>query len=466
MPDVFYVKEPKAYLVRSAGWNPNSSGSRQLLLGQRLHVDMSTEDNGWVAADTVPRQDGSFSSGFVELIQLSDQQQLKVFYTDVGQGDATLVEAEGAIVIIDGGPNRGFCEKLDSRLDSLRRADEAIGLPPRQTLHVNAIIISHFDKDHYYGLKKVLENPSFTFGKIYHNGLPRYGDHEEIDMDLDLGTLSTSPQGGRAISTDLRDLDSAQDLIDDGLLRTKKGNLNQFGQFLQAALDAADQNRLDGIELLVKRKPAEKLKLTGVGPDLDIEVLGPITTSQSGHIKLQAFPNPHSITAQNPHPSPSESHTINGNSIVLRLTYGDTSFLFGGDLNKPAQNYLETMYGDLTGFEADVNKACHHGSSDFDINYVKAIKPLATVFSSGDNGSYDHPLPDAMGTAAKHSRGDFPLIFSTELARETGSGGIKFGHINARSNGTVVVMAQKKENPSIKKTWYSFPLPYQGPFHH
>ncbi len=85
-------------------------------------------------------------------------------------------------------------------------------------------------------------------------------------------------------------------------------------------------------------------------------------------------------------------------------------------------------------------------------------------FSSGDNGSHDHPLPDAMGAAAKHSHGDFPLVFSTELARATGSAGIKFGHINARSNGTVIVMAQKKEKPSLKKTWHSFRLPFAGPF--
>ncbi len=70
-----------------------------------------------------------------------------------------------------------------------------------------------------------------------------------------------------------------------------------------------------------------------------------------------------------------------------------------------------------------------------------------------------------MGAAAKHSFGDFPLVFSTELARETSSkGAIKFGHINARSNQQSVVMAQKKEKPSLAKTWYSFALPYEGPF--
>ena len=148
------------------------------------------------------------------------------------------------------------------------------------------------------------------------------------------------------------------------------------------------------------------------------------------------------------------------------MTYGQNTFLFGGDLNQPSQRYLHDRYGSFARFSAEVNKACHHGSSDFDVEYLKAIRPLTTVFSSGDNGNYDHPMPDAMGAAARHSDGDYPLIFSTELARETGSRGIHFGHINARSNGDVTVMAQKRESPSSKKAWHSFPLPYQGPFHH
>jgi hypothetical protein len=179
---------------------------------------------------------------------------------------------------------------------------------------------------------------------------------------------------------------------------------------------------------------------------------------------LPAFPNPHNLVPGNPPPKASESHTVNGNSLVLRLKYGNRSFLFGGDLNQPAQAYLDDRYPDMTPFAVEVNKACHHGSSDFDLDYLKSVAPQATVFSSGDNGSYDHPLPDAIGAAAKHSQGDFPLVFSTELARETGSGGIKLGHINARSNGSITVMAQKKEKPSSKNTWHTFPLPYPGPF--
>ena len=42
---------------------------------------------------------------------------------------------------------------------------------------------------------------------------------------------------------------------------------------------------------------------------------------------------------------------------------------------------------------------------------------MATVISSGDNESYSHPRPDALGAIGKYGRGTRPLIFSTELAR-------------------------------------------------
>lgn len=191
-----------------------------------------------------------------------------------------------------------------------------------------------------------------------------------------------------------------------------------------------------------------------------------MTTRPAGAVRLPCFPDPHDVTPNNQNPSPSKSHTINGNSIVLRLEYKNVGFLFDGDLNQPAQRLLRTRYQGMGVFQSVVNKACHHGSSDFDLEYLKGVSPCVTVFSSGDDGSYDHPMPDAIGAAAKHSMGDFPLVFSTELARDNlSSGKIKFGHINARSNGNTIVMAQKKESPGrSKKLWHTFDVPFAGPF--
>lgn len=458
MSAIRYISRFNTFLVRQRGDTSRSSGAEQKLLGARLHVDPADVADGLIAAE-----DMHGHSGFVPLAAISPTQQLKVFYTDVGQGDATLIEAEGAVVIIDGGPNRGFFDVLEDRFADLQAADELFGVPRRNRLRINAVIVSHFDRDHYHGLTRVIRSDHYEIGCIYHNGLPRYGSG--AGKDLDLGTLSADTGGRRTITTEVRGLPSARNLLNSGDLLTPSGNDNNFATFLRAAVDAADDGRLDEMRLLVRRAPAAApVMLPDTGPDLRIEVLGPVTTAPAGPIRLPAFPDPHWVSATNPHPSPTTSHTINGNSVVLRLTHGTNTFLFGGDLNQPAQRWLDERYPNLGPFGADVNKACHHGSSDFEIDYLRAVAPHATVFSSGDNGSHDHPLPDALGTAARHSTGDFPLVFSTELIREVGSGGIKFGHINARSNGSTIVMAQEKEKPSLKKTWHTFELPYQGPF--
>lgn len=70
-------------------------------------------------------------------------------------------------------------------------------------------------------------------------------------------------------------------------------------------------------------------------------------------------------------------------------------------------------------FESDVAKACHHGSADTLLSLVRSIHPLATVISSGDDEPYAHPRADALGAIAKSSRGDRPLLLSTELARSS-----------------------------------------------
>lgn len=471
MTSIRYIKKSGTFLVRHRSNSPDSSGSQQLLLGARVHIDEASITDGWVKASTMPKPDKNSKlqtqQGFVELSRLSKKQQLKIFYLDVGQGDATLIEAEGAIVIIDGGPNSGFFTELMKRLKNLQRADKALGINPRSSLHINAIIVSHFDADHYVGLTKILASKKITVGTLYHNGLTRYGVGAQ--KDLNLGNVVKHSDKTRSISVDLGDIDSARELVNSDLLLTKNNTANKFSKFLKAAISAHDNNRLNNMQRLVRRKTEKPHPiLQDTGPDMRFEVLGPVTTRLSGAIRLRAFPDPHNISATNPHPAPSESHTINGNSIVLRLVYGETTFLFGGDLNQPAQTYLKERYQNMSIFRADVNKACHHGSSDFDLPYLQSVSPNATVFSSGDNGSHDHPLPDAMGAAAKYSRGKFPLVFSTELARETSINKkkikIKLGHINARSNGTNIVMAQKKEKPSLKKTWHSFQLPFAGPF--
>ncbi|HEY6186455.1 MAG TPA: hypothetical protein VIW80_02165 [Pyrinomonadaceae bacterium] len=81
----------------------------------------------------------------------------------------------------------------------------------------------------------------------------------------------------------------------------------------------------------------------------------------------------------------SASHTINGHSIVFRLTYGQFSFLFTGDLNDEAARILTRAHNSGgVNLQAEVFKVPHHGSADFSSALLQAVSPVISVISSGD----------------------------------------------------------------------------------
>ena len=83
----------------------------------------------------------------------------------------------------------------------------------------------------------------------------------------------------------------------------------------------------------------------------------------------------------------------NDTSIVLRLEFGRTSFLFTGDMEVAAENdmldYWESQPGIL---EADVLKVGHHGSNtSTGYRFLYEVSPEYGVISVGKDNSYGHP---------------------------------------------------------------------------
>ena len=73
--------------------------------------------------------------------------------------------------------------------------------------------------------------------------------------------------------------------------------------------------------------------------------------------------------------------TMNNNSIVVKLTYGDTSFLMMGDAEKEEEQDLLSSGADL---QADVIKIGHHGSQTSTTQeFLNAVQPNMAVISVG-----------------------------------------------------------------------------------
>jgi hypothetical protein len=191
----------------------------------------------------------------------------------------------------------------------------------------------------------------------------------------------------------------------------------------------------------------------GEDRDLSLKLLGPLTE------KLQRGTKTRECLLK----LGNDGVTKNGHSVIIQLRIGKLKVMLGGDLNTEAEDHLLKYYAetdtdisklehriyeleakgvDVTPqekdeleikikerdaiiakarpvFEADVSKACHHGSHHFSESFIRVLNSAAVVISSGDAENYAHPRPDALGAFGKYSRGIRPLIFSTELARNT-----------------------------------------------
>lgn len=78
---------------------------------------------------------------------------------------------------------------------------------------------------------------------------------------------------------------------------------------------------------------------------------------------------------------------LNNSSIILKLTFGSTTFLFTGDAEEKVEKLI--LNQDI---RADVLKVGHHGSEYSTSNdFLTAVNPKYAIISVGENNSYGHP---------------------------------------------------------------------------
>jgi competence protein ComEC len=100
---------------------------------------------------------------------------------------------------------------------------------------------------------------------------------------------------------------------------------------------------------------------------------------------------------------------LNDNSLVLRLTYGQTTFLFMGDAEINAQN---SMLAAGLPVKADILKVAHHGScTALNRSFLDAVQPEVGIYSAGRNNQYD--LPCVATIYALDQRG--VLVLGTDI---------------------------------------------------
>jgi len=224
---------------------------------------------------------------------------LRVWFFDVGQGDAIFVETEsGKQMLIDTGPSDVVLQKLGEVMWPWDRS-------------IDALVLTHPDADHIAGTPGVLDR--YQIGQVYESGLVAY----------------------TAVAKKIKDEEQTNH-IPVSFLRA--GGTFEFG-------------------------------------GVHVDVLWP-----------------RDIDVANAKDDRNEA------SIVLKLTYQDTTVLLTGDAPETAEQMFAAQVGHI-----DVLKVGHHGSVTSTSNeLLDAIQPTEAIVSVGKQNRYGHPHPLILERLRQH----------------------------------------------------------------
>jgi beta-lactamase superfamily II metal-dependent hydrolase len=352
-------------------------------------------------------------TGFVETAHLSDNSLLEIYFIDVGQGDGILIRTpDHRHIMIDGGYKRA---SLPTGKNAADFVDWKFAKDYEETsVRLDAMLASHCDADHYGGLWDLL-NPAqrselacknVTVEAFYHAGVGWWKDTSTQKRGL-----GPTTHDGRFLLQLMEDRDQILNALRKNASPALQGEWASFLRSLMATTNAAGNptpcQRLSHADNVLPG-------FDGTSGSVAIQVLAPVEFSVGGTAALHNF-------------SSSPDKNTNGNSLLLRLDYGKARILLTGDLNTLSQ---QTLLDDYAGqhhvFSCDVAKACHHGSSDVSLEFLRTMCPAVTVISSGDSEGHDHPQASIVAASAitgyQQTSGDSlisPLVYSTELARST-----------------------------------------------
>ena len=166
------------------------------------------------------------------------------------------------------------------------------------------------------------------------------------------------------------------------------------------ALSHPDQDHFGGFGFVAANFPPGEFWTPAAGSD-DRSYTQLIDELHALHVPIKV------ITADTPHEpvggvwieslgrtANSDDPSHNNASMVLRLSLGDNSFLFTGDIEAPAERAIMQEHSDL---RATVLKVPHHGSSTSSSQaFIEAVAPQFAVISTGYMNRFHFPAPSVI----------------------------------------------------------------------
>ncbi len=471
MPEIVYIKDDLVsvtHLVTREGVLVPGTKKSVLAWGDPVEVLEYLKKNNRVYRTRVKVHGRGATPWLGEVkgkLRTLEKGVLKFSMVDVQQGDGMVLETpEGKIILIDGGDNKLFARYLAARYRETSKGNP---------LSVDAMIVTHGDADHYAGISEIAKSETHATARkrlfihpkrVFHNGLVK--GPSKLKPEAIFGR--SVEKGSQRFVTDL----------EDDLLQVPESRLNRpFKSWVDTLRQWATRGDIEfrgigfGDDAVFDFLKDEGLEVRLMGPfrkRISVEgkyVKGlPLLRTPKKTVEL------HLENEVDEGRSFSASHTINGHSLAMKLQYGNVRFFLTGDLNQESMKILrdKTTNKELA---SEIIKAPHHGSADFDFLALKAMSPVVSLISSGDESSrkeYIHPRATLLGALGKVSRGETPIILCTELAaffemrgmsrsdegeRYFGFERTNFGIIQIRTDGERVLVFTHSGKENLKEAY-------------
>jgi competence protein ComEC len=283
----------------------------------------------------------------------ADADTMVAHFIDVGQGDATLLEFQCGAILVDTGGEK--TDSVSGRERLVTYLEEFFQRRSDLSRTLNLVVLSHPHLDHTDGVAGILDmNPAVVILNVLDNGTRDRG---------------SGISGQKKLQQYARD--------------------NDIGY---VGLAEADITTLAGVTNEVIDPPME----CGGGP----AGVDPVVTALWGRVDLDA----------------GWANDANNDSVVLRVDFGESSFLFMGDMEAQGIDQLLDSYADDPGIlDSDVLKVGHHGSHNGTTSrLVATVKPEIAIAQSGDSRdshaqfsawAFGHPHRDAVNLLRKPAQG-------------------------------------------------------------
>lgn len=163
-----------------------------------------------------------------------------------------------------------------------------------------------------------------------------------------------------------------------------------------------DQDHIAGLAGVMENFPVKLAALTGQVHSTQIyeRLLTDIRDKNIESLKVRTgttIPFDPSVTIEVLSPDDAavnNTDDTNDASIVIKLTYGTTSFLLTGDAEMPANKAILNHGFDV---RSTVLKLGHHGSrTSTNEDWLQRVQPQLGIISAGKDNSFGHPHPEVI----------------------------------------------------------------------